>query len=47
MPTGKEKVRVIFNDTLMGFNKFDKEVVRVTVQEPTFERPKEHHLNSI
>ena len=42
----KTKVQEIFNDTVIGFNKFDKEVVRITVEEPTFERSKEH-LNSI
>jgi nitrate reductase / nitrite oxidoreductase, beta subunit len=47
LPSGKEKVQQIFNDTIIGYNKFDKEVVRITVQEPTFERPKEYHLNSI
>jgi nitrate reductase beta subunit len=47
LPSGREKVQEIFNDTIIGFNKFDKEVVRITIEEPTFERPKEHHLNSI
>ncbi|CAN5337850.1 hypothetical protein BH09PLA1_BH09PLA1_00120 [soil metagenome] len=46
MPNGAKKVQVIFNDTITGYNKFDKEVVRITVEEPTFERSKEH-LNSI
>ena len=47
LPSGREKVQEIYNDTVIGFNKFDKEVVRITIEEPTFERPKEHHLNSI
>ncbi len=36
----------MFNDTIIGFDKNGKEVVRTAVEEPTFERPKEH-LNSI
>jgi hypothetical protein len=40
-------VQEIFNDTVIGFNKFDKEVVRITVEEPTFERDAEAHVNSI
>jgi nitrate reductase beta subunit len=47
MPDGKTKVQEIFNDTVIGFNKFGEEVVRVTVEEPTFERPAEQHVNSI
>jgi nitrate reductase beta subunit len=47
MPDGTTKVQEIFNDTVLGFNKFDEEVVRVTVEEPTFERPSEQHVNSI
>jgi nitrate reductase beta subunit len=46
MPDGSTKVQEIYNDTVVGFNKFGKEVVRITIEEPTFERPKEH-LNSI
>jgi len=41
------KVQEIFNDTVVGYNKFGKEVVRVTIQEPVYERPKERHANSI
>jgi nitrate reductase beta subunit len=47
MPDGTTKVQEIFNDTVLGFNKFDEEVVRVTVEEPMFERPSEQHVNSI
>lgn len=47
MPDGKTKVQEIFNDTVRGFNKLNEEVVRVTVEEPTFERPSEQHVNSI
>ena len=46
MPNGTKKVQTLYNDTVIGFNKAGKEVVRVTVEEPTFERPKQH-LNSI
>jgi nitrate reductase beta subunit len=47
MPNGQSKTQEIFNDTVLGFNKFGEEVVRVTVEEPTFERPAEAHVNSI
>ena len=47
MPNGKIKVQELFNDTVLGFNKFGKEVVRVTIDEPVHERPKGKHANSI
>ncbi|MEO6810320.1 MAG: 4Fe-4S dicluster domain-containing protein [Isosphaeraceae bacterium] len=47
MPSGKEKIQEIFNDTIIGYNKHEKEVVRITIEEPIFERPKALHLNSI
>jgi hypothetical protein len=47
MPDGTSKTQELFNDTIMGYNKFDEEVVRITVQEPTFERPADIHVNSI
>ncbi len=47
LPSGKEVVQEIYNDTVIGFNKLGKEVVRITIEEPTFERPKELHLNAI
>jgi nitrate reductase beta subunit len=46
LPSGKEKVQEIFNDTVIGYNKRGEEVVRITVEEPTFERPRTH-VNSI
>jgi len=46
MPDGKSKTQEIYNDTVLGFNKADDEVVRITVEEPTFERP-DAHVNSI
>jgi nitrate reductase beta subunit len=46
LPDGRKKTQEIYNDTIVGYNKFDKEAVRITVEEPTFERTKEH-LNSI
>ena len=46
LPSGKKAVQEIFNDTVIGYNKRGKEVVRITVEEPTFERPK-NHVNSI
>ena len=47
MPDGSKKTQEIWNDTVIGFNKFGKEVVRVTVEEPTFERPANLPANSI
>jgi nitrate reductase beta subunit len=47
MPSGEVKIQELFNDTVIGFNKFGKEVVRITIEEPTFERPKAQHVNSI
>jgi nitrate reductase beta subunit len=47
MPDGTTKLQEIFNDTIRGFNKLNEEVVRVTVEEPTFERAPEQHVNSI
>lgn len=47
MPTGKSQVQEIFNDTVIGYNKLGEEVVRTTIEEPTFERPRELHVNSI
>ncbi len=46
LPSGEKKVQEIFNDTVIGYNKLGNEVVRITVEEPTFERSKEH-VNSI
>ena len=46
LPSGKKKTQEIYNDTIIGFNKLGKEVVRITVEEPTFERSKIHY-NSI
>ncbi len=47
LPSGEVKTQEIFNDTIIGYNKFDEEVARVTVEEPNFERSSELHLNSI
>jgi hypothetical protein len=47
MPNGRTKVQEIFNDTVLGFNKFGKEVVRITIDEPIHERSKSKHANSI
>ena len=40
--SGKKKTQEIFNDTVIGYAKSGHEVVRVTVEEQTFERPKQH-----
>jgi nitrate reductase beta subunit len=47
LPSGQVKKQEIFNDTVIGYNQKDQEVVRLTIEEPTFERPKEQHVNSI
>jgi nitrate reductase beta subunit len=47
LPSGKMKVQEIFNDTVLGYNRRNEEVVRLTIEEPTFERPREQHVNSI
>jgi nitrate reductase beta subunit len=47
LPSGKERVQEIYNDTVLGYDRRGDEVVRVTIEEPTFERPREHHVNSI
>ncbi len=46
LPSGRKKTQTIYNDTVRGFDARGQEVVRVTVEEPTFERPS-RHLNSI
>jgi nitrate reductase beta subunit len=46
MPSGEKKTQEIFNDTVIGYNKLNKEIVRVTIEEPSWTRSKEH-LNSI
>jgi nitrate reductase / nitrite oxidoreductase, beta subunit len=47
MPDGKSKIQEIFNDTVIGYNKLGEEVTRITVEEPTFERSGQEHVNSI
>ena len=47
LPSGQIKVQELYSDTVIGFNKLGKEVVRVTIDEPVMERPKEKHANSI
>lgn len=46
MPDGSSRTQEIFDDTAIGYNGAGKEIVRVRVHEPIFERPEEH-LNSI
>ena len=46
LPSGTKKTLEIFNDTVIGYDRAGREVTRTTVEEPTFERPKQH-LNSI
>ncbi len=46
LPSGEKKTQKIYNDRVIGLNKFGKEIVSVTVEEPTFERDK-IHVNSI
>jgi len=47
MPDGSTRTQEIYNDTVIGYNKLGREVVRITIEEPTFERPKAAHVNSI
>ena len=42
LPSGKKKTLEIFNDTVIGYSKSGHEVVRVTVEEKVFERPRQH-----
>ena len=46
LPDGSKRTQEIFNDTVRGFDARGREVACVTIEEPTWERPKEH-LNSI
>jgi len=46
LPDGRRRTQEIWNDTVIGFNKLGQEVVRTTIEEPSFIRPREH-LNSI
>lgn len=40
-------VRELYNDTVIGYGRDGKEVVRVTVEEPVYDRPNRKTLNSI
>lgn len=42
MPSGAKATQEIFNDTVIGYNKLNKEIVRVTIEEPSWENAKEH-----
>ncbi len=46
LPNGTKKTLEIFNDTVVGYDEKDREIVRLTVEEPIYERSKEHY-NSI
>ncbi len=46
LPSGERRTLEVFNDTVIGYARSGREVVRTTVEEPTFERPA-MHLNSI
>ncbi len=46
LSSGKKAVLEVYDDTVIGYNKVGKECVRVSVQEPVYERPKSH-FNSI
>lgn len=47
MPDGTTKTQTLYNDTVLGFNKFGQECTRITIQEPFYERPADLHVNSI
>lgn len=46
LPNGTRRMLEIFNDTAIGYDAEDREIARVTVEEPSFERSAEHY-NSI
>jgi nitrate reductase beta subunit len=46
LPSGSKKTLEIFNDTVIGYDAKGRAVVQLTVEEPVFERSKEHY-NSI
>ena len=46
LPNGTKKTLEIFNDTVIGYDANGRETVQLTIEEPTFERSKEHY-NSI
>ena len=46
LPGGKKKPLEIFNDTVIAYDAKDREIVQLTVEEPVYERSKEHY-NSI
>lgn len=46
MPDGSRKTLAVHNDTVIGYNKKGKECVKVSVQEPFYERAASHY-NSI
>lgn len=46
LPSGKNVVHEIYNDTVIGYDAKDNVAVRITVEEPIYERPREHY-NSI
>jgi nitrate reductase beta subunit len=46
LPTGNKKTLEVFNDTVVGYDAKDRPVVRLTVEEPIYERSNEHY-NSI
>ncbi len=42
MRSGEKKLLEVFNDTVIGYNRSNREVIRVTVDEPTYERNAQH-----
>ena len=46
LPSGQKKTLEVFNDTVIGYDSKGREIVQLTVEEPIFERSKEHY-NSI
>lgn len=46
LPSGKKRTLEVFNDTVIGYDSKGREIVQLTVEEPVFERSKEHY-NSI
>jgi nitrate reductase beta subunit len=46
LPSGSKAVQELYNDTVIGYDRQGREVVRTTVEEPAFERDPAH-LNTI
>jgi len=46
LPSGRSVTHKVYNDTVIGYNAKDQEAVRIKIEEPFYERSKEHY-NSV